>query len=45
MNPRQQYALEHPLDRADMYGELMNYRRTRPGNNGATLMSILAVDR
>lgn len=46
MNPRQQYALDHPLTRADgPIGDLDPYRATRRHATGLLMMTILAVDR
>jgi hypothetical protein len=44
MNPRQTYALNHPLNRA---GDALNprYRRDRPHKTGVLVRVLLAVDR
>jgi hypothetical protein len=45
VNPRQEYALLHPLGRADVAADtLAAYRLIRKAR-GLLLMSILAVDR
>lgn len=40
---RQEYALAHPLNRAD--GDIIPYRAIRQHANGLLIMTILAVDR
>lgn len=46
MNPRQRYALEQPLARADLSpGTLASYTRDRRHVTGLMLRTILAVDR
>lgn len=46
MNPRQEYALTHPLGAAGGDPAALNqYRAVRKHATGLLLMSILAVDR
>ncbi len=43
MTPRQEFALAHPLTRAE--GDTAPYRATRKHPAGLLIMTILAVDR
>ena len=45
MNRRQEYALAHPLNRADDLAALVPLRTTRKHATGVLLTTILAVDR
>jgi hypothetical protein len=42
-DPRQRYAFEHPLNRAD--GDITPYRSVRKHGSGVLIMTILAIDR
>jgi hypothetical protein len=43
MTPRQEFALAHPLNRAD--GDITPFRATRVHATGLLIMTVLAVDR
>ena len=45
MDERQRYAMENPLERADLGNQILKYRKTRKHATGLLMMTILAVDR